>query len=343
MYDRMLKALLLEISSRQSLLQNRRVVSIYFGGGTPYLFGPQRLEKILTHLASVCTFYDPEITLEANPDSLQQVKEYSSIGVNRWSVGVQSLDDSSLCFLERMHDSQAAVRAVYALADSGVTNISIDLMYDLPNQTLCSWKDTLTRALTLPVTHISSYNLVLEPKTAFYARKDEISSCMPRAEESLAQYRALQQETQKSGFEQYEISAFCRPHFRSQHNCGYWTGREFLGFGPSAFSFYAGRRFSNISNVFRYCEFIESGKSAVDFVDDVSLIERLREMIAIGLRMNEGIDLSKIEARWGKSDAKLQATLHHLHEIGLLTKVDNRIALTEEGRVLYDSIAVEII
>ena len=329
---------------RKELLRGRRVVSVYFGGGTPYIFGASRIGRLLDQVASLCSFFDPEITIEANPESVgAEVGDFQRLGINRCSIGVQSFDDADLCFLERPHDAAKAKHAIFDVIAGGITNISIDLMYDLPTQTSLSWRTTLEEAFSLPITHLSAYNLTIEPKTAFYARRDKISASMPRPEASLLLYRDLQRAAKAHHFMQYEISAFCLPEKQSCHNVGYWTGREFLGFGPSAFSFYGGHRFSNVSDIISYCSHQESGTSAVDFVDDLSAIDRLREMIAVGLRMNEGIILADLEARWGCCNDNLTQKLDTLEEIGLVCRRKGKIFLTSRGRVLYDSVAVELI
>ena len=327
--DRYLQALVREIEQKKSLFSKRHIVSLYFGGGTPFLFGVERIKTILDYFDVV----DCEITLEANPESISEEKleEYRAIGVNRLSFGVQSFDQRELQLLGRCHSVEQAIQAVHLAKPFG--NISIDLMYELPGQTLSSWKRTLEQACSLPIQHISLYNLMIEPESAWYRKKEAI--VLPGEQMALAMYEAAVDITSKHGFEQYEISAFSRPGFHSNHNSGYWIGREFLGFGAAAFSFYNNYRFSNVADIRKYC----SEEESVDFSETLTSEERVRELIAVGLRMNQGVDVAALEEHWGAA----APSLSHLEEAGLLVTKKGRVGLTQRGRLLYDAVAAEII
>jgi len=336
--DAFFQALLEEISLRKTLFQNRNIVSIYFGGGTPFLLGAKRVAAILEKfpILGKC-----EITLEANPETttLPLLREYKEIGVNRLSFGVQSFNDEELKILGRSHTSKEVYRAIDDAISVDFSNISIDLMYELPNQTLSLWKYSLQEACSLPIQHVSLYNLMLEPNSAWYRKKESIQQ--PSEELALKMYRTAVEEMRSSGFMQYEISAFAHSGYTSKHNSGYWKGREFLGFGPSAFSFFEKKRFSNAAHLKKYCDALKEGTLPVDFVDHV--LSRLREMVAVGLRMNEGVDLSYLESLWGSADSELKETLQKLIELGLLATCGKYLSLTDQGRVLYDGVASEII
>ena len=343
--DRFFRALSAEVDRWKERLLGREIVSVYFGGGTPFLFGPKKIAHILNQLSAFSLSDTCEITLEANPETTYKaaLEEYRAIGVNRLSIGAQSFTACLLTTLQRRHTPEDTLQAIVDSIASGFSNISIDLMYDLPGLTIATWKETLEAACRLPIQHLSLYNLTIEPKTAWFRKKSAIEALMPHDEESLLMYQAALDITASYGFRQYEISAFAREGYSSRHNAGYWQGREFLGFGPSAFSFYNGQRFSNISNVIGYCAALESNASPIDVVDDTSSEKRLREMVAIGLRMNEGICLESLERVWGQADNDLLLTLDHLVSHQLLHRAGALFSLTDQGRVVYDALAVELI
>ena len=336
--DQLLKGLLTEMTSWEEHVQDRKIVSVYFGGGTPSLFGPKRIEALLNHIEPDG---DCEVTIEANPENItsELMRDYLQAGINRVSIGVQSFDDGELSLLGRRHEASKAEKAIHTTFEAGCKNISIDLMYEVPRQTITSWDKTLHRVATLPITHLSLYNLQIEPYTPFAKRESELRKLMPDDETGAAMYREAISQLAKIGLQQYEISAFCRDGLYSRHNVGYWIGREFLGLGPSAFSYYEGERFQNVANLVRYCKALEAGGSPIDFRDEVTPGKRVRELLAIGLRLNQGIDLS----RWHPLDGETQKAIQVLVNQGLLQENAQHIALTEKGILFYDLVASEII
>ena len=335
-------ALCQEIEDWLSVISQKNVVSVYFGGGTPFLLGPRHVERLLTLLP---IHQGTEITIEANPETTTAplLKAYRSLGVNRLSVGAQSLSDPILKTLHRAHTSDQTRNVIDAAVATGWTNISIDLMYDIPGMGLSVWERSLEEACRLPIQHLSLYNLVIEPHTPWFRMKAAIESQMPPEEVSTQMIAAAWAITDAHGFSQYEISAFAKKGFHSHHNVGYWQGREFLGFGPSAFSFFKNSRFSNIANIKKYCQAIEQKTSPVEMREEIPAQQRLREMAAIGLRMNFGIDPSSLEKQWGPADQEFMPTLHRLKDQCLLEQRGNAFCLTARGRLLYDTVAVEII
>jgi oxygen-independent coproporphyrinogen-3 oxidase len=306
---------------RPLLPQEGTLVSIYFGGGTPSLLGPERIDTILSWINPE---KNVEITLETNPE----VPVYAFPGINRVSLGIQSFDDELLTTLTRTHDSRKAEESLYAIADSGIKNISIDLMYDLPGQTLGQWEKTLERALSLPITHLSLYNLTIEPHTSFYKHRRALLSRTPNSETSLRMLQKAVEKLESGGLKRYEISAFSQPGFHSRHNTGYWKGRPFLGFGPSAFSYWEGARFRNTANLNRYAKMLNENRLPVDFHEKLPPEEALREKIAIGLRLIDGIDSWPL--RFKKIYTKLCAN-------GFLNPFT--LSLSERGILFHDSVA----
>lgn len=340
--DALLDALLTELEVFTEKLKDRKIISVYFGGGTPYLFGPPRVHKFLQAVSFDNT---AEITIEANPETmdLETLKAYFNAGINRLSVGVQSFNDEELQNLGRTHSADVAERAIYTATEAGFTNISIDLMYEVPKQTCASWNKSLLKAKALPITHISLYNLTIEQGTAFYRKRDEIIQSIPTQEEGLSMYEEAQRLLSESGFEQYEISAFSRMGKYSIHNTGYWSGREFIGLGPSAFSFFGGTRYSNVANLQRYIQQIKNGVSPIDFREEIDANSRRTELLAVGLRLFWGLDIQAFEQKWGMLDQMSRTEIQRLQEDGLLEVKNGKIFLTDLGRRFYDTVASRLI
>ncbi len=329
-----IKALHQEWQLRAPFLLDQKFTSIYFGGGTPALLGPQKI----SHILSWMNHLPQEITLEANPENVTQkgMEAFCQSGVNRVSLGVQSLDDHLLKTLSRQHNAKRAKQAVWETHQAGIHNISIDLMYDLPGQTLSSWKKTLREALSLPITHLSLYNLTLEPHTAFYKRRQSIKPKLPPEKLSLKMLELATQMIEGAGLERYEISAFAKEGYRSHHNVGYWTGRPFLGLGPSAYSYWQGSRFRNVANLSKYCKQLARGELPVDYIETLPAEAQIKEQLAVGLRMVEGYHYQELPKETLYSLAKLQ-------DQGLLTMEENHLKLTPQGLLFYDSVASDLI
>ncbi len=316
----------------QSLIQGKEIVSLYLGGGTPSLLGPEKIGEILSWMQ-----VKGEITLEVNPDdvTLEKMEAFQKAGINRVSLGLQSLDNPLLKKLGRLHTAQKAIEAVHLTAQAGIKNITVDLMYEIPGQTLKIWEETLDRVSTLPITHLSLYNLTFEPGAVFYKKQKELSPLLPSPEESLAMLNAACTKLRAMGLSRYEISAFAKPGFESVHNTGYWTGRPFLGLGPSAFSFWEGRRFRNVCHLKKWKEILSQGQLPRDFDEKLSPLASLHERLAVRLRLFEGAPRSEFPI-----DSDL---VKKLLEKEWLTLTPTHFQLTETGRLFYDSVAEEII
>ncbi|MEX1013225.1 MAG: radical SAM family heme chaperone HemW [Waddliaceae bacterium] len=326
--ERLIQGLRQEWKQLTPSIEKGALSSVYFGGGTPSLFNLEHLREILSWIPDL----NIEVTLEANPEdlTLEKAKELRSIGINRLSLGVQSLDDPLLKNIGRRH---SAKQAIDICENAGFTNLSIDLMYDLPGQTLSTWEATLRAAVKLPITHVSLYNLTIEPHTSFFKMQSELKEQMPGDEVSLEMYKMAQEILGSHRLEQYEISAFGTP---SVHNSGYWNGRNFLGLGPSAFSYMNGTRHRNICNLNRYQKMVTSGLTPIDFTETLSPLAQRREQLAIHLRLLKGVnDLSV--------DPECIKIIDTLIEEGFLMKNENSISLTQKGILFYDTVASEII
>ncbi len=331
-------ALKKEWQLRKSLLEGKQVTSVYFGGGTPFLLGPKLIGEILSWLPSLESI--KEVTLEANPEDItfDKIKAYADVGINRVSIGVQAFDDALLPRLGRNHTALKAEESVELVHKAGISNISIDLMYDLPMQTLSSWENSLKKAAALPITHLSLYNLTLEPHTVFFKKKKDIIPTLPSEETSAQMYKMAQATLLSSGFSQYEISAFARDEKLSLHNTGYWTGRPFIGYGPSAFSYFNERRFRNIAHLSKYCNSLEKGSDPVDFEEELSPEAKLSERFAIQLRLLKGVSLAEFSL-----STSFTETLKELKKAELLQFSGDIVKLTNKGILFYDTVAAEII
>lgn len=344
--DQLLKGFQLEWNLLQPLLQGKRVATLYFGGGTPSLFGPSRLAMLLELIyQSTSIMPSAEITLEVNPENvtLELIRAYATAGVNRVSLGIQTLDADLLHLLGRLHRPEMAIQAIHTVYQAGISNISIDLMYDLPKQTLHHWASTLEQVRHLPISHLSLYNLTIEPHTLFFKNQTQLRPWLPDEEASLAMYEMAIEQLEAIGLQQYEISAFAKPHYESQHNTGYWTGRSFLGLGPSAFSYWEGKRFRNVAHLGRYCRALEAGQLAIDFEEQLDPDAHLRELFVIQLRLRQGVCLKAFHEQYGMLDAFTQSTLQRLIEEGYLQRENEQIKLTKRGLLFYDSVATELI
>ncbi|MEZ5314597.1 MAG: radical SAM family heme chaperone HemW [Chlamydiales bacterium] len=265
------------------LSQKERLISIYFGGGTPSLLGPKAIEMILSWINPD---KEVEVTLEINPET----SCFHFPGINRISLGVQSFDSILLKKLTRTHTAKKAEETIDQFASSGLQNISIDLMYDLPEQTLESWEATLKKASSLPISHISLYNLTIEPHTSFYQHRTTLLPQIPPPKISAKMLKMAINQLKTFGFKQYEISAFSKSHCESRHNTGYWEGRPFLGFGPSAFSYWKGARFQNCANLNRYIKLLDQNQLPTDFYEKLPPIEATKEILALKLRLLKGVN-----------------------------------------------------
>ncbi len=342
-----MEALEKEWALRLPQLHGKNLVSIYFGGGTPSLLGADRIGQILQWIQRDVG-YNPrttEISLEANPEniSVELMRAYAHAGINRVSIGIQTLSDSLLKKLERQHDAQKAIAAVINTSEAGFDNITIDLMYDLPNQTLNIWEETLVKVRDLPIKHLSLYNLTIEPHTTFFKHREQLQKVLPDPETSLKMYEMAQALLEERGLKQYEISAFAQEGFQSKHNTGYWTARPFLGLGPSAFSFWNGSRFRNVANLNQYARHVMDGQFPVDFEEQLDFQASQRELLAIRIRLNEGVDLEDFTQAHGTLDSETLSSLEGLKSKGYIQQNGKKIRLTKQGILFYDTVAVELI
>ena len=339
--DELFEGFQLEWERWTSTISQYSIPSVYFGGGTPALFGPERIAALIKTI-HVAGKLDPqaEITLEANPENItyELMDAYRKAGINRVSIGVQSLSDELLKVLTRTHGAQKALDAVQACHAAGIKNISIDLMYDIPHQTSDQWNETLEKTVALPITHLSLYNLTFERHTVYFKKQQWLKKAVPNEELSLQMYKNAVDKFEQSGLHRYEISAFARAGNYSRHNVGYWTGRQFLGFGPSAFSYYDGKRFRNVSNQSKYIKALKENLSPIDFEEELDPAAKARELFVIRMRLKEGCDLNQFAL-----DPETLKTVNRLISEGYLEQQTQQVKLTDKGILFYDTVASELV
>lgn len=279
----------------------RSLDTLYLGGGTPSLLSANHLTKILDAIHRYHTFREyPEWTIECNPDDLDQamLRKLQMLGFNRLSIGIQSFHEGDLAIMRRSHNAEQAEKAVRLAAASGFENLSIDLIYGIPGQFTKTWGSNVEHSLSLPVTHLSAYHLTMEPGTVFdHWRKKGRLVPVPE-EESVHQYGILRETLLPAGFEHYELSNFARKGRRSEHNMLYWSGRPYLGLGPSAHSFDGERRSWNVSSIKGYMEGIASGKR-IEETEHLSTKDKYHDYLITSLRTRWGADPGFIEEAFG--------------------------------------------
>jgi oxygen-independent coproporphyrinogen-3 oxidase len=340
----MVEMLCREIAIRKDYLPDKNISTLYFGGGTPSLLGEKELESIMNTLHQYFTIEkSAEITLEANPDDLTKEKllELKKIGINRLSIGIQSFDDGQLKYMNRAHQAVEAENSVKLAQDVGFDNISIDLIYGIPSSDHKIWENDLTKALALTIQHISSYCLTIEPATVF-GRKKEKGLLAPENEEYNAQqYEILLQRLELSGFEQYEVSNFCRPGYLSKHNSNYWNDEYYLGIGPGAHSYDGASRQYTIENNVSYINAL--AKELVPYTKEfLDLKMKANEYIMTKLRTKWGVDASILETKFGIPFDILQGTIEKYREMGFLETEKHLFKLTKKGLLFADKITEDL-
>lgn len=297
---RLLAGLKKELESRASELDSEIISTIYLGGGTPsVLLIDEQRDLLNTIHQNYTVSEDAEITMEANPDDLSQaiLSALREIGYNRLSMGVQSFAEADLKLMNRRHGVLQAVQSVKWARNAGFKNISIDLIYGLPNQTMEEWERNVRIAVELDVQHISAYNLTYHEGTVFYDQlKKGILKELPD-ELSLQQFELLIRILKEAGFEHYEISNFCKPGLYSQHNSSYWKNKKYLGIGPSAHSFDLNSRRWNVSSIEKYLEGIENNQ-AYSETEILTEQDRYNDYIITGLRTIWGISEAKVKTEF---------------------------------------------
>ena len=340
-----LNAILAHIRECGPLAPGYKVDTIYFGGGTPSFFGAEGMATILSMIRR-CFDVDSnaEITFEANPDSVTDslLRRLKAEGFNRVSLGVQTDNDKLLKELGRPHDYAQTVNAISRIRHAGFKNLSIDLMYGLPGQTLNDWKDTLERVLPMMPEHVSCYALKVEEGTPLYQYKDvcNIADDDTQADMYLAAVEILR----GKGYRQYEISNFARKGLYSRHNMKYWTGGEYLGFGPSASSDFAGKRYTMVRDLQGYINGIKGNGIVIEEMDEIPLRERAGEYLMLRLRTSTGIIREEYERKFLLPFDPIEDALERNRAMGYAARnTEGRWRLTPKGFLVSNTIISDLL
>ena len=340
-----LRAVCAHIKESGALTPGYKVDTIYFGGGTPSFLGADALATILTTIRrSFDVDPNAEITFEANPDSVSDplLRRLKAEGFNRVSLGVQTDNNEILKKLGRPHDYAQVVGAVQRIRKAGFKNLSLDLMYGLPGQTLTEWKDTLERVITLNPDHISCYALKLEEGTPLFDCKEILNIADDDVQADM--YLAAVEILRSHSFRQYEISNFARKGLYSRHNMKYWSGGEYLGFGPNASSDFGGRRFVIVRDLQAYVNGIKTGGEVLSEVDEVPLRERAGEYLMLRLRTITGINREEYERKFLLPFDEIEEALERSRKLGYAVRSpEGRWRLTPSGYLISNDIITDLL
>jgi oxygen-independent coproporphyrinogen-3 oxidase len=360
-HDRYADTLVGELAARAPLYDGREAVSLYFGGGTPSLWRPDCVERVVSAIGSAFTRSAPlrEVTLEATPESLSPdaLDAFRRAGIDRLSIGVESLEPRHLRTLGRLHGPDEARAAVRDARRAGYERVSLDLMFALPAQTMVELDRDLDGLLALEPDHVSIYNLTIEERTPFGAMRREGTLKVPDTGLQAEMYERVMARLAAGGFEHYEISSFARPGRRAVHNTLYWTGGEYLGLGSSAHSYRkmadGGERFSTVRSVDEWFKRAPRGEvpgAALDRDAALASYERLdaaaleREAVWLGLRLLDGLSRAEHRARHGVDPAERHASeLERLEREGLVTVTPDRVRLTPRGVLFADEVGARFL
>jgi oxygen-independent coproporphyrinogen-3 oxidase len=340
----MVSALIKELALRKEEFHDERVETIYFGGGTPSVLSIAELQSIIDAVyANYKVVDDPEITLEANPDDLsdETIIQLAQSPVNRLSIGIQSFFEEDLKLMNRAHNAEEAKRCL-ELATQYFDNISIDLIYGIPNMTPERWQHNMETALSFNIPHISSYALTVEPKTALHSFVQKGVIPAPDDEVAQAHFLSLVDLLLENGFIHYELSNFAKEGYFSKNNSSYWLGKKYIGIGPSAHSYDGVQRGWNISNNTLYLKSIEEGKLPME-TEVLTLTDRYNEAVMTGLRTIWGVSLNRIAQEFGTTYLDyLQQQAQKFIDDDLLFVENDVMRTTRKGKFLGDGIASDL-
>ena len=337
-----------ELQHRLPELKGEAVKTIYFGGGTPSTLTIEELKRILEYIFQLSSFSSQleEITLEANPDDLTEkyVEDLRTLPINRVSLGIQSFHDRTLRLVGRRHTAQEAIDAVRRLQQAGLTNISIDLIYGLPSETLDDWAYSLDQAIALGVKHISAYHLTYEEGTHLWRMQEQGLVSPIDEEQSVRSFELLREKLLAAGYEHYEISNFALPGYHSRHNSSYWQGIIYIGIGPGAHSYDGCNRRWNLGNLTDYIATPQDADVPHE-VEHLTTDERYDERVITELRTAQGINLNTLKADLGERYHThcLHAATPYIHRGQLIHTADGYLRLTPDSIFVSDAVMRDLL
>ena len=339
-------ALCQELETRKEYLGGEEIETIYLGGGTPSQLTEEELGKIFTYIYKVYSVNpNAEITLEANPDDLtpDYVTMLRRLPINRISMGIQTFQEETLRLLHRRHTAAQAIESFYRCREAGFRNISIDLMYGLPGETLANWEQDLQQAIRLQPEHISAYHLIYEEGTALWNLREQHQIEEADEELSVLFFRTLIDRLTEADYQHYEISNFCRPGLHARHNSSYWTGKKYLGCGPSAHSYNGISRQWNIASLEKYIEGINTYTPNYE-IEELDLYTRYNDFIITSIRTCWGMPLPRLRSEYGEElyNYCLRMAKPYIEQ-GLLEKKEDILKLTQAGIFISDGIMSDLL
>lgn len=338
-------ALCQELDMRKDYLEGEDIETIYLGGGTPSQLSQEELEEIFSTIYHIYKVKDDaEITLEANPDDLtpEYVTMLRQLPINRISMGIQTFQEETLKLLHRRHTAKQAIEAFERCREAGFQNISIDLMYGLPGETLDTWKQDLQQAIALHPEHISAYHLIYEEDTALWKLREQHQVEEADEDLSLTLFTTLIDELTEAGYQHYEISNFCLPGLHSRHNSSYWTGKKYLGCGPSAHSFNGTSRQWNVASLSAYIDGIQQGNPDYE-IEELDLYTRYNDFVLTSIRTCWGMSLSHLRSTYGEALYRYCLSMAKPHlEQGVLEISGDILKLTRKGIFISDGIMSDL-
>lgn len=335
-----------ELELRKDYLKGEEIETIYLGGGTPSQLSKEELEEIFTYIYKVYTVNaDAEITLESNPDDLtsEYVTMLRQLPINRISMGIQTFQEETLKILHRRHTASQAIEAFQRCREAGFQNISIDLMYGLPGESLSDWEEDLQQAIRLHPEHISAYHLIYEEGTVLWNLREQHQVEEADEELSVMFFRTLIDRLTEAGYQHYEISNFCRPGLHSRHNSSYWTGKNYLGCGPSAHSYNGISRQWNIASLEKYIEGINTHTPNHE-IEELDLHTRYNDFVITSIRTCWGMSLSHLRSEYGEElyHYCLRMAKPYIEQ-GMLERKEDTLRLTREGIFISDGIMSDLL
>ena len=343
--SRYIDAVCAELDMRIDEIQSQPIHTLYIGGGTPSQLAPEALSRLFAHLSKYIAWDEcREITIECNPDDLSEsyIAHLRTLPINRISIGIQSFDDKDLHFLRRRHSAQAALDAIARCQAAGYNNISIDLIYGLPNQTLEAWDKNIDIALSTGIQHLSAYALIYEEGTALMKLKEQglVQEC--NDELSLSMYSRLIDRLEEAGLHRYEISNFALPHYEAQHNSSYWNDTHYLGLGAAAHSYNGVTRRYNPADTRAYIESLEQGSCCYE-EEQLTELDRYNDMLLTRLRTRKGIDEANISTHFSAALINYMYRMAQPHiQCGNMEQVDGYLRITRQGLFISDTIISDL-
>jgi len=332
-----------EILARKGYFAGERIETLYFGGGTPSLLSASHMHIILEALRQSFDLSDvSEFTVEINPEDVtsEKLELWKESKVNRLSIGVQSFFEDDLQFMNRNHNADQSINAVRLAQDQGFDNITIDLIFGAQSCSDDMWKENLNQLINLNINHASIYGLTIEENTALHHFINTGKANKLDEEKSTRQFKMTMDRLSQEDYEQYEISNYAKPGFRSKHNSSYWTGKKYLGLGPSAHSFDGVSRFWSVSNNQKYIN--QANSKQIEYQkEELSRIDSYNEWVMTGLRMIEGLDISIVKVKYPEFLAAFNEEKEKHIYSGNIIQIDNRIRLTTEGKFISDGVAAD--